>query len=88
MQTTHLLVTIKRKKKRKENQKLTFTNKKQMDTIHLRIRFSESTIKDILQLANDEQLKETQEHFKGHPIEEICKQVRKERDAKRGKLKL
>ena len=57
-----------------------------MDTIRLRIRFSETSIKDILQLANDAQLKETQEHFKGHPIEAICKQVKEERDAKKGIL--
>ena len=56
------------------------------DTILLRIRFSDTTIKDILQLANDAQLKETEEHFKGHPIEAICKEVRAERDAKKGKI--
>ena len=50
-----------------------------MDTIRLRIRFSETSI---LQLANDAQLKETQKHFKGHPIEAICKQVKEERNAK------
>ena len=59
-----------------------------MDTIRLRIRFSETSTKDILYFANDEQLKETEEHFKGHPIEAVCKQVRAERDEKRGKLKL
>ena len=59
-----------------------------MDTILLRIRLSDTSIKNILQLTSDAQLKETQEHFKGHPIEAICKQVKAERDAKRGKLKL
>ena len=55
------------------------------DTIHLRIKFSDTTIKDILQLTNDEQLKETEEAFKGHPIEKLCKQVREEREAKKAK---
>ena len=55
-----------------------------MDTIRLRIRFSETSTKDILYFANDEQLKEIQEHFKGHLIETLCKQVREEREAKKG----
>ena len=56
-----------------------------MDTIRFHLRFSETSTKDILRFANDEQLKEIQEYFKGQQIEKLCKQVREERDAKKAK---
>ena len=55
-----------------------------MDTIRFHIRFSETSTKDILRFADDAQLKEIQEHFKGHQIETLCKQVKEEREARRG----